>query len=227
MRHVDPDVLALLALGEGVADDGDRVHLAACTECSNELDHLSRVARVGRSTLDAELVQPSPRVWDRITDELGITPVAPVTNLEARRRRWVPLAIAAALVGVLALGGLATWQALRPAPSVVLASASLAAFPDWPDASGAAVVEEAADGSRIVRVDLDVPEPHDGYTEVWLISSDATRLISLGTVEGSSGTFAIPAGVDLSIYDLVDVSAEPIDGDPTHSGDSIVRGHLS
>ena len=110
---------------------------------------------------------------------------------------------------------------------MVLASASLAAFPDWPDASGTAVVEEAADGSRVVRVELDVPESHDGYTEVWLISSDATRLISLGTVEGSSGTFSIPAGVDLSIYDLVDVSAEPIDGDPTHSGDSIVRGQLS
>ena len=227
MRHVDPDVLALLALGERVADDGDRVHLAECGDCSNELAHLSRVARVGRSTFDAELLQPPARVWDRITDELGMTPVAPAAQLEPRRRRWLPVAIAAVMVGVLALGGLVTWQTLQPTPSVVLASASLAAFPDWPDASGTAVVEEAADGSRVVRVELDVPESHDGYTEVWLISSDATRLISLGTVEGSSGTFAIPAGVDLSIYDLVDVSAEPIDGDPTHSGDSIVRGQLS
>ena len=32
--------------------------------------------------------------------------------------------------------------------------------------------------------------------------------------------------VDLARFSVVDVSAEPLDGDPTHSGDSIVRGAL-
>ena len=234
MRHIDPDVLALLALGEGVADDADRAHIADCPECTAELSKLSRAAQVGRSTLDAELLLPAPRVWERIAEEVALSPSKPVEErvvVESRPvrrigRAWAPLAIAAAVVGLLAVGGLATWQILRPAASVVLASATLDAFPAWPDATGNAVVEESTDGSRVVRVTLEVPESHDGYTEVWLISSDATRLLSLGTVEGNSGTFPIPAGVDLSIYDLVDVSAEPLDGDPAHSGDSIVRGQL-
>ncbi len=233
MQHIDPDVLALLALGEGVADDAGRAHIADCPECEAELAKLSRAARVGRSTLDAELLVPDPRLWERIADEVGVpreNPAPEVVPIRRARRRaaraWAPFAIAAAVVGVLAIGGLATWQLVRPVPSVVLASATLDAFPDWPDATGDAVVEESPDGSRVVRVTLDVPEDRDGYTEVWLISSDATRLISLGTVEGNVGTFPIPSGVDLSIYDLVDVSAEPIDGDPAHSGDSIVRGQL-
>jgi hypothetical protein len=36
----------------------------------------------------------------------------------------------------------------------------------------------------------------------------------------------VPAGIDTGEYDLVDISEEPYDGDPTHSGDSIVRGQL-
>jgi hypothetical protein len=36
----------------------------------------------------------------------------------------------------------------------------------------------------------------------------------------------IPESVDLARYSVVDISAEPVDGDPTHSGDSIVRGAL-
>jgi len=38
---------------------------------------------------------------------------------------------------------------------------------------------------------------------------------------------ASAADVDLKNYVLVDVSQEPVDGDPNHSGDSIVRGELS
>ncbi|NYF10462.1 hypothetical protein HDC94_001618 [Leifsonia sp. AK011] len=238
MQHIDPDVLALLALGEGVADDADRAHLAGCPACTAELTKLSRAAQVGRSTLDAELLTPAPRVWERIAEEVAATTAPsgvasdartpPVPRIGRRAGRgWAPFAIAAAVVGLLAVGGLAAWQTLRPAASVVVASATLDAFPAWPDATGKAVVEESADGARFVRVTLDVPEDREGYTEVWLISSDATRLISLGTVEGNSGTLPIPAGVDLSVYDLVDVSAEPLDGDPSHSGDSIVRGQLS
>jgi len=64
-------------------------------------------------------------------------------------------------------------------------------------------------------------------TLVLLAGSDASELISLGILSGTSGTFTIPDGLDLGTFDLVDVSEEPFDGDPQHSGDSIVRGSLS
>lgn len=227
MRHVDPDTLALLALGEKIADAGDRAHLADCTQCADELSNFSRAVSAGRSTLDAgDLVEPAPRVWNRISDELGLQASAPVVQLP-RRRRWVPVTAIAASVAIVASGSIIAWQLSQPAASTVLATATLDAFPNWPDATGEAVVEENRDGTRVVNVSFDAPGIGDEYTEVWLISSDATRLISLGTVQGSRGTLIIPAGVDLSVYDLVDVSAEPYDGDPTHSGDSIVRGQLS
>lgn len=131
-----------------------------------------------------------------------------------------------AAVVVLGAGG-TVWWTLQPAPPVVVASATLDAFPNWAGSSGDAVVEETSTGSRIVTVSLDAPETSGGFREVWLISSDTSRLVSLGIVYGATGTFTIPDGVDLARYDLVDISEEAIDGNPAHSGDSIVRGQLS
>jgi anti-sigma-K factor RskA len=75
-------------------------------------------------------------------------------------------------------------------------------------------------------VDLDDGEQGDGFREVWLIKADASALVSLGVLEGSTGVFEVPDGIDLREYVLVDISLEPEDGDPDHSGDSIVRGEL-
>lgn len=234
MRHIDPELLALLALGENAGDARDRDHLAACKSCRDELENLAHAAEVGRSTLGAgDLLEPHPRVWSAITDEVtrlegAVEPtLAPVTSLPQRRAWVLPVAAAAAGVIVLGLGVGGVWSALQPTPATVLASASLDAFPDWAGASGEAVVQETAEGTRVIDVSLALPGTGEGYREVWLINSETLQLVSLGIVEGESGTFTIPAGLDLSSYNLVDISKEPFDGDPTHSGDSIVRGQLS
>ena len=65
-----------------------------------------------------------------------------------------------------------------------------------------------------------------GSTAGWYITADASALVSLGILEGSEGVFDVPDDVDLADYVLVDISQEPEDGDPAHSGDSIVRGEL-
>ncbi len=230
MRHTDPDTLALLALGEDVAKDGDRQHIAECAECATELQKFNRAVGVGRSTLESsELLTPAPAVWERVSGVLGLAQEEQVRidELAPRRRRWVPLVAAAASIALVGAAGLAIWQFMKPEQGDVIATATLESFPEWPDATGEAIVEEAADGSRVVRLDIIAPELEEEYGEVWLISSDATRLVSLGTVSGATSTLPIPAGIDLTIYDLVDVSAEPYDGDPNHSGNSIVRGQLS
>jgi len=38
--------------------------------------------------------------------------------------------------------------------------------------------------------------------------------------------FPLPDDLDLAAYPVVDISEEPFDGNPGHSGDSIVRGVL-
>lgn len=63
-----------------------------------------------------------------------------------------------------------------------------------------------------------------GYQEVWLIAPDLSRLVSLGILTADSGTFPLPAGLDLAEFPIVDVSDEPLDGNPAHSSVSIVRG---
>ncbi|WP_449386100.1 anti-sigma factor [Cellulomonas soli] len=165
----------------------------------------------------------------------GPVATAPVVRLDDRRRPsggaptarrpWAWVAGAAA-VGVV-LGGVGVWGVLRGtgAPTVT-ASATLDPLPGW-QASGTAVVETSRDGSRVLVVDLADGTPDEGgFREVWLLTPDVSGLISLGTLEGSEGRFDLPDGLDLDEFSVVDVSAERFDGDPAHSGDSIVRGPL-
>ena len=240
MRHVDPDTLALLALGESVESAEESAHLAACPECALELASFTLAARVGRESLTSEpLDVPHDRVWERISGELQIAqpqpqPLpqpqltarpTPIAAARPRRRLVVAVAAAAAVVALVAAGG-AVWVALTLSAPTVLATAQLDALPQWPTASGSARLERLADGSRVVRVTLDAPVDDGGFREAWLITSDASALVSLGVMRDGSATFAVPDGIDTSSYDLVDVSEEAFDGDPAHSGDSIVRGAL-
>jgi anti-sigma-K factor RskA len=94
------------------------------------------------------------------------------------------------------------------------------------DASGRAEVVVRDDGSRVVELKLDAPSLHDQYYEVWLIDRDVVGMVPLGIVLPGTQTLELPAGLDLGKYPLVDVSVEPLDGNPTHSGVSVARGEL-
>jgi hypothetical protein len=52
-----------------------------------------------------------------------------------------------------------------------------------------------------------------------------SKLVSLGPLR-RDGVYDLPAGLDPAAFPIVDVSVEPIDGDPAHSGDSVLRGEL-
>jgi anti-sigma-K factor RskA len=131
---------------------------------------------------------------------------------------------AAAATALLAAG--VFWSVQQNQPVVTpLAQAQLAPV-DQHSATGSAKVVEAKDGQRTLEVQVDRNEAR-GYQEVWLIAPDLSRLVSLGVMTSESGTFAVPAGLDLADYPIVDVSDEPVDGNPAHSSVSIVRGTLA
>ena len=67
----------------------------------------------------------------------------------------------------------------------------------------------------------------DMFREVWLMNASLTKLVSVGLLATDSATFSIPAGIDMSVYTVVDVSSQPLDGNPAHSSNSIVRGSLA
>ena len=201
-------------------------------------DELSLAPELAPDPLAAEPVEPGTapalapvaaptKPTDRRPEE---PPTATITPLRERRTRgWWPIAAAAAAVGIVA--GIAIGAAAaglfgtRAAPETIVATAALDAFPGW-SATGSAQLEEDGGGVRSLVVDLDAEVPATDVREVWLIRSDASGLVSLGLLEGASGRFVVPDGIDLDEFTLVDVSAEPVDGDPAHSGDSIVRGEL-
>lgn len=255
MTHLDDDELILYSFGEDAPDAAQREHLESCSLCSAELSALKRLVSAGRALDDAALIQPPDSVWQRIHAELELpAELEPVPHDEAaqpvkasldspreapsrgisstspaqRQHRGSPrpvtaLLVAAALVIGLVAGIAGTVLFSRPDDPRLLAEAELQPFPDW-DVSGSARLEENDAGVR--QIVVDVTEPGEGLTEVWLIDPETSGLVSVGLLAGESGTFPIPEGVDLSRYTVVDLSREPDDGNPAHSGDSIVRGEL-
>jgi len=65
----------------------------------------------------------------------------------------------------------------------------------------------------------------DGAYEVWLYDS-VVRAKSLGTVPSGSGRLEASLPADAGRYRFLDVSLEPADGNPNHSGDSVLRAPL-
>ncbi|MGH8867388.1 MAG: anti-sigma factor, partial [Actinomycetes bacterium] len=65
MRHTDPEVLALRALGAPDGDPADDSHLLACPRCQSDLDQLRAVVAAARSaTPDDRPTDPPPQVWE-------------------------------------------------------------------------------------------------------------------------------------------------------------------
>ena len=256
MMHSDPDVLAAVAMGETDVTRDDVRHAASCDECSREVRSLRRVAELARSGPEEEpLARPDDAVWSRISTTLGLaddvvpasvggadsviggTSAAPVNDLRRHRVRgvgayeshwrWVwPVAVAASVALISAVaGGVVLTQ--RPSPTV-LAAIKLGPLPEWSGSSGDARIERAGDGHRDVLVTLQASAPVSkaAYREVWLLSADLTKLVSIGVLSGDEGSFVLPEGIDLRDYPIVDISEEVLDGDPAHSGNSIVRGEI-
>ena len=94
-----------------------------------------------------------------------------------------------------------------------------------PGASGRAELVERAGARELAVQVVGLAEGGPGYREVWLLDADG-GLVSLGVLAGDEGRFTVPPGVDLGRFAAVDVSAEPLDGDPAHSSDSLLRGSL-
>ena len=94
------------------------------------------------------------------------------------------------------------------------------------DASGRASVIERPDGTRVLEVELRAGELDDRYYEVWLIDEAVQDMVPVGVARSGTVSFELPDGLDLGRFPIVDVSVEPLDGDPTHSGVSVARGVL-
>lgn len=249
--HVDLDDLAGLALDD--AREEVRRHVGSCADCSALLDALTQARALAG---EGPLVAPPAHVRDRVLAHVHDTdaavdgpddgpddgPVAepiplPVADRRDARppRRGVPawmagLAAGLALVAGLGLGRLTVGEPDQPEatepPATVVAAADLTALDsDAPRGEARAV---RSDDTVTLRVSARELGDEDGFHEVWLINVDGTRMVALGVLApGDAGEFDVPQGLIDEGYRIVDISVEPDDGDPTHSGVSLARGELA
>lgn len=245
MQHCAPEQLALAALSETLPAN-DEAHLASCDTCRTEVAALRRAPEllsVPHLAAPGPAVAPPPHVWEAIAAATGVgagaaptpstVPTAPAEPeprggavLPFRSRRRPLLLVAAAVVAgaVVGAGAVAVVQSTGSDGDAVT-TVALAPLPDA-DASGVADVVVRKDGSRVLELELDAPALEGSYYEVWLIDRAVDGMFPLGVVTPGTQTVELPAGLDLTQFPLVDVSVEPLDGNPTHSGVSVARGDL-
>ncbi|MCE7080490.1 anti-sigma factor [Streptomyces sp. ST2-7A] len=166
----------------------------------------------------------------------GTIPPPSPAPLPGPRRRPLLFAVAASLVVGVLLGSAGTWWQMSrdgdPAgtPSVEYAAEYVRIDPpegvDLP-AVGRIRLDGAEEAGHVLVISVRGLPETTGYFEVWLMDESAGGLIPIGVLDGD-GTAALPLphGVDLGEYAVVDVSEEPFNGSPEHSGRSVVRGPL-
>ena len=171
---------------------------------------------------DFQRDEPPAYLWGAIAAKMDRPAHEVVSIRQAHRRAW--FGAAAVVVAALALaGGLLISGGAR---DNVVAQATLSnegLSPLGSESSGKAKIIQRG-GSYLLQLDVSrLPQEPSSYIEVWLIDSQVKGMVSLGPFHGN-GNYLIPSGVDPARFPIVDVSIEPSDGVPTHSGVSIVRG---
>lgn len=215
--HTDSELLSLLALGEQVGSENERLHAETCPVCAGELSELRRLVTLGRSVeAETPLVVPSDTVWARIRDELDLD-VEPTVETPVHPRRTPLALIKAALAGGshASDNGQTAHATLTPVETY------------WSAASGTAELATDERGRRVLQVALHADLPTSGVRQAWLIHrDDPTLRQTLGILDGPHGLWTVAQSLDLEKYAILDISQQGT-GETEHSGQTIVRGELA
>lgn len=226
--------------------DDELLNALRSSHSSDSLGRLGALAREGRADAGSPLIAPPDHLWDRISAAIAepaiaterevsvvndvADPPAPsstanVASLPVRRgsARWL-VAAAAAIGLVVGVTGTLLAQRDPSVNEVVVERATLK--PLQTQGSGSAQLVRRGPATELDVDVQDLPSVRAGFYEVWLIDSKVERLVSLGPLR-PDGHYEVPAGVDATQYPIVDISHEDLDGNPKHSGDSLLRGTLA
>ena len=122
------------------------------------------------------------------------------------------------MVGVLALSGDSTEPDAR---------AAIAGKEEFAAVSGEAEVFDAGEpgGTLVVRMTSVPPAPGGHHYEVWVLREGSETMESVGEVSPTAGEAELEVALPgAGPFAAVDVSVEPDDGDPEHSGRSLAGG---
>lgn len=139
------------------------------------------------------------------------------------------IAIAAAVgigVGTIATAHFSDSEAPEVPAEAVVAATDLEVLEDGLAGANARIVDR--DGQQVLIVETDeLADADGGYLEVWLIDTAVEGMVTLGPLDADTQEFVLPTTLDVAAFPIVDISREPLDGDPTHSGASLWRGNLA
>ncbi len=196
-----------------------------------EQDFPEVAALLQRGPSDVVDVAPPPGLWAAIEAELASSgtdtggDVVPLSAARSRRNRR-PL-LAAAAIAAVALVAVPSALAIRSSRAAKCPSeqASLSALADFSGTGSAALASGCS-----LEIDLSaLPPLENGYYEAWLLEIQDGKLkdlVPLGDLASTKASYKVAGSVDLNRYNVVDISREPNDGNPAHSGDSVLRGQL-
>ena len=115
----------------------------------------------------------------------------------------------------------------KSAPKPPTAAAQEVALAPLGAATGATGSAALADGGKRLRLDVSgLPDPQGGAYQVWLYDS-VIDAVSLVKVSDTKLTLDLKLPANASHYRYVDISREPADGNPNHSGESVLRVPLA
>ena len=184
------------------------------------------------SVADTHLDEPPAAMWAGIealvaAGDPSLAPAAPRPGSVRpfRRRMTVALGVAASLLLVAGIVvNLGSDTRLDEVSEVALSNDGLA--PEGASSHADATLVRLADGEYALDLTVDdLPAAGDGFLELWIIDTRVEGMYSLGPLHGN-GLYPLPAHIDPAAFPVVDISIEPADGAPTHSGQSILRGQL-
>jgi len=234
MDHAEAEELAALAFDPDDVAPEVRAHVASCEECRASVASL---ADVRLAAGEEALVPAPPGMRKRVLAEALGAGVAPLERPQdahrsrrTGRRSAVPLWAAGLAAGVALVAGLGVGRVLAgddaPPEETVVASTELTTV-EGTAARGVARVLDS-EGTVTLHVEAQALGEQPGLREVWLLNVDGERLVSVGLLPaGDQGAFGVPIRLLDEGYRIVDISVEPDDGDPTHSGVSVARGELA
>jgi len=163
--------------------------------------------------------------------------IAGVTSLRGRPAWRTPSTVLAAAAAVILLAGVIFAVTTNDTPrTTVVAKAELGVLPPGDPAGapgsgiGTARLERVGNELDLVLQTTEMTSPPAGdHYELWLLNRSGPVVPqSLGVIDSPNGEMraTVPATVDTSKFDVVDISLEADDGNHNHSGHSLLRGTL-
>ena len=222
--RTDETLIADYLLGE--LDPGQRA--AVEERAQNDPAFAEAIARL-RPVVAGLEEMPEPGWGAGEPPPLPALPPLPGLARPRRTRAWImrPAVVLGAIALAFAAGiGIRAWVAGggddREGPALELARLGDAGSA----AHGEAHVVGSGGGSLRLSVSGLTPTAEGAFYEVWLMDGP-DRLVSLGAFRVPASGAAevdVPLPVPVRDFDYIDVSAEPGDDDPAHSGASVLRG---